>query len=524
MPKRLYHVVILLLATVAICAGLMAQNGSGASPAQGYTLRANARAVLTDVVVLDKKGEPVHGLPASAFHLFDDKEPQRITSFEEHGAGAREYAASEQSQAGVYSNSILQHPPAVLNVMVLDILNLPVPDQMYLSEQVSRFLDRLPAGVPLSVYLHENTRIALVQDFTTDRAKLLDAVHRALPHLPPLGGERSGDAFTLHQIATDLAQYPGRKNVLWFSGGSRLTLNPVGMVTTPSADFRLVYDELETGRIAIYPIDARGLLTMNAFGRHELGGRTSGDDGPVAGSGLFAQHGLMQDVAEATGGLAFYNTNGLSQAAAHVVNADEDFYTLSYSPSSFHYDNKWHQVKVQVDSEEVQVSYRRGYFADSSHADTPADTRTRLLAGSRTVTVDPLVRSAPIIFRATVTPMRTGEPLQPKEPPVRQGQTRYRVSMALPSDAFTKDKAKNGPELKVNFGLMAMNRDGTPLVRMARRVTFGVNEEQLRRRPDTPIPVDTWIDLNKGETYLYFAVWDSASGRFGTLNIPLQVP
>jgi hypothetical protein len=34
--------------------------------------------------VTDKNGNPVHGLPQSVFHIFDNKQPQVIASFEEH--------------------------------------------------------------------------------------------------------------------------------------------------------------------------------------------------------------------------------------------------------------------------------------------------------------------------------------------------------------------------------------------------------------------------------------------------------
>ncbi|MFN2975136.1 hypothetical protein [Terriglobus aquaticus] len=51
------------------------QTGATGS-AQTYTLRASARSVITDVLVLDHAGRPVHGLPQSAFHLSDEKQAQ----------------------------------------------------------------------------------------------------------------------------------------------------------------------------------------------------------------------------------------------------------------------------------------------------------------------------------------------------------------------------------------------------------------------------------------------------------------
>ena len=73
---------------------------SAATPPQpGFTLRTEARSVLTDVVVTDRDGKTVHGLPATAFHLFDDGRPQPMTSFAERGAKTETPVATQPGQA-----------------------------------------------------------------------------------------------------------------------------------------------------------------------------------------------------------------------------------------------------------------------------------------------------------------------------------------------------------------------------------------------------------------------------------------
>src|SRR6201999_1578787 len=99
------------------------------------------------------------------------------------------------------------------------------------------------------------------------------------------------DLDTMHRLALLLGPVQGRKNVLWFSGGSTLFLREDPQIIEDYANWRLLYDELEQERIALYPIDARG-LTVNS------------------GWGMIRQHMLMSDMAEATGGQAFYNNNG----------------------------------------------------------------------------------------------------------------------------------------------------------------------------------------------------------------------
>jgi hypothetical protein len=36
--------------------------------------------------------------------------------------------------------------------------------------------------------------------------------------------------------------------------------------------------------------------------------------------------------------------------------------------------------------------------------------------------------------------------------------------------------------------------------------------------------VDQQIDLSKDDEFLHLGVWDTASGRFGNIEIPLEVP
>ena len=64
-------------------------------------------------------------------------------------------------------------------------------DQMYLNEELTKFLNEQPEGQPLAIYLRAGSRCFLVQNFTSDRKLLLDAVHKAIPRFPPMGANIS---------------------------------------------------------------------------------------------------------------------------------------------------------------------------------------------------------------------------------------------------------------------------------------------------------------------------------------------
>jgi len=46
---------------------------------------------------------------------------------------------------------------------------------------------------------------------------------------------------------------------------------------------------------------------------------------------------------------------------------------------------------------------------------------------------------------------------------------------------------------------------------------------KLQANPHGSIDFDQQINLPKGQDYLYLVVWDTATGRLGTIQLPLSV-
>jgi hypothetical protein len=243
----------------------------------------------------------------------------------------------------------------------------------------------------------------------------------------------------------------------------------------------------------------------------------------------------MAEVAKATGGQAFYNTNGMVESANLVLNTGASFYTLTYSPKNFRFDNKWHNVQVTLDGEPYHLSYRSGYFADGSVGGSvqPAESRTRLMPNGKKVEVFQPLSSAPIIFEANATPIHdpalatlpppsAARPSQPL-PPVKKGRTRYLIRYSLPVDALTLQDIDGKKIVTFGIAAIAFNHDGETIVRDSERATMTLNQNSLSKHPDGRIRIDKLIDLQTGDDYVYLAVWDTTSHRLGTLQIALNV-
>ena len=83
------------------------------------------------------------------------------------------------------------------------------------------------------------------------------------------------DAF--NALAHYLANFPGRKNLIWFSGSFPLQIEPDPTLNDPFAvmadsneEFRETTNLLALAQTAVYPVDARGLMTAPMFDAYEL--------------------------------------------------------------------------------------------------------------------------------------------------------------------------------------------------------------------------------------------------------------
>ena len=508
MIPRLLPVLCVVLWVLDASLPAMAQASSGSTPSQsGYVLQANSRVVLTDVTVTDKQGNPVHGLKASDFRIFDNNTPEDIASFTEHSKDDTAAAPQLVSAAGVYSNDYLVHPPRVLNVFFLDLTNISIEDQMYLNYQLGKLFDALRPEDPVAIYARTGGASILLQGFTSDHALLRAAVQKVIPRFPPHGREYMDDFQTLQQIDAYLGEIPGRKNVLWFSGGSTFYLRPDADALSMESGWQGIYDELEEHRIALYPIDVRGLTVSGS---------------PI----MLSQHTDMSNVAKATGGRAVYDYNGLALAAGEIVHDDGEYYTLTYSPKDFQFNNKWHKVIVTIAEGNYTLSYRRGYFADGTNPvqQRPSSRpRTRLLAGGETAKDLP-TRSMPIIFQVSVQegaaplPVNlTGNSERPKQP---KKTAPFTVHYSLPLDSFAIASEHGKSTVKCGTVLIAFNSNGTIIAHHAEEITFTLKDEAARQPAGKVLPVDVEVDLARGDAYLYVAAWDVTSKRLGTLEIP----
>jgi hypothetical protein len=327
----------------------------------------------------------------------------------------------------------------------------------------------------------------------------------------------ASDLDTLQQIAVYMYQIPGRKNLLWFTSGSNMLLgsDPMSVIIDPGAR-REIYDLLESERIAIYPIDARGLTTV--FGR--------------AAMVIARQQMQMRQDAAATGGAASVNTNGLAQATQRILATDGNYYTLSYTPNDLKSNRKWHRVEVKLVNADYALSYRHGYFDDGSNRPQPAmepareiRTRTALRAGGSKVEVQvPANQSEPIVFSVRITPASAVAAPLAEDSPLKKGETRYVVEYSVPAkDVYAAYIQGNTGTDELGAAVFVYDRNGELVSRKALKFALGVDQQKARGLPDAKLIFAQSVNLPEGSNYLYLGLWDMTTGRTGTVNAAVDV-
>lgn len=463
------------------------------------TLHVNARAVLVDVVVTDAHGNPIPGLPQSAFHISDDGRPQKINAFDVH-------AGQSASQPALHH---FAHSPTspVSNVLLIDTSKMNVLVQMAVYKQLQRFIQDLPPHMPVAVFLRAYAAPVMLQNFTTDHALLDAAIRRAIPHLQMFAAgvsqPEAADFIGPQRVADYLAQVPGRKNLLWFVGGMQvnapLGLADAGISPGPGADnqdLRRTFDLLQTARVSIYPIDVRGLE-------------------PEANMTQADQHLAESGYADETGGRVFYNTNDITAAAQDAVENGENFYTISYSPDDLKNDGSWHSIRLTVDGGNYQLSYRRGYYDDTAaRPGKPAESRTAMISVKDANIAQPDARAEPLVFRVAAAPAQN-----PGRPP-RRGNRFWKVHYDIPAVELQHTFTNGAGASRAGAAIVAFNQAGRLVGHVSQEVTLKFTEAAYNAEPNAALSFDQLVEIPANQpAFLYIALWDAANGRMGTVNL-----
>ena len=544
--------------------------GQASEPASPPVVKVTTRLLLVDVVVTDSSGRPVTDLKQADFEVKENGKPQKVVAFAFQPPppppvpGKPAYKPFPLGP-GVFTNLRNLNgevgPPTIL---LIDGLNTPFKDQPYMRQKLVKYLEHLEPGRNIAIYTL-GTRLRMIQDFTSDPDLLHEAIKKIslqssmfnqdqqdfadeFPGLDPDSSDQSiaqmaqqmqefeseQQAFqrdlqvritldAMKELAHNVAGYAGRKNLVWLSGSFPLTIfpdetssNPFNVARQYGEDLRNTATTFANEQIAVYPVDARGLVVGFMPDASQRGASFAGPRGGMravqqiqrGNAQLAASHDAMNELASQTGGRAFYNRNDIDRAMALSVAEGSTYYTLAYYPEDKNADGKFRKIEVKLDRKGLQTHYRKGYFATGTR---PADEKTARTEFLRLLAPDaPMSTALPFLVR--VTP-----------PDKEHKEVALDFSVVPQSIDF---EPQNGLEhAEIEFLTRIYDLKGKPVGSTnADLISTQLKPETYKQVMTHGLRYHQTVNLPPGKYVLKMGIRDHRSNAIGTLVAKVEVP
>jgi Ca-activated chloride channel family protein len=314
--------------------------GQQQEPQQGPTFRVPVNLVDVLLTVLDRRNKLVPELNKSDFKVSDDSVPQEIRFF------------SKQSDLPLRIG------------MLLDTSN-SIRDRLKFEQEaaVDFLYSVLRRGKDQAFAMTFDDEPQIIQPFTSDGGLLRDEINKTRAG----GGTAVYDA--IYEACSKQLSNPPRPP------GDQPDVVRRVMVLISDGDDNLSNhtraDAIEMAQrtnVVIYSIStSTQWIQLSQTDPSKAASRkmhlTEGDE-------------ILKNLAEETGGRAFfpYHVDDLNQSFQDIGDELRNQYTITYSPSNFVANGKYHKIKIEIPGHNgYQVRARRGYFAKSrTSAASPA--------------------------------------------------------------------------------------------------------------------------------------------------------
>lgn len=459
----------------AALSALVAASSWGQTPdRQPPTFHADTHLVQVTVVVTDSRQSSIKDLEAGDFRVFEDGKEQTISLFSADARSSSSTALGVTRDGGATVSNQVPVSGGV-TVILFDRLNTAWGDQAQARRNIIKFLSQVPPAERIGFYVLESSQVSIVHDFTTDARSLVRALSRVQAResrevniteekAPTIasGGtameaqldaalERmdtmiKADALkdradstlsALEAIARHLAGIPGRKNLIWVSAAFPLSFDDGFGRTSTYREVSIATRAIADADIAIYPVDARGLMSSTAVVARKPTYGALSNSMPALDS--------MEMLAERTGGMVYTNTNDLGRAIGRAIDDSRFTYTLGYYPANVKWDGHFRKISVKVRRPGVEVRHRSGYLALPAPPQTP-ETRqnalVRALASPLNAIALPLSvsleRAPDGELTATLRLSASTIRLSQVSPDTWEGAVDVAIAQALPDGALAK--------------------------------------------------------------------------------------
>jgi VWFA-related protein len=551
----------------------------GAVQLMSTSFTSRSQLVLIPVVVTDKNGKHIGGLGHEAFKIEEHGKSREVTIFEEVKTVAPDTNSRPLKQPEGRINFAFDNTQSWrMTMVVMDLLNTPYLYQNEGKQRLIAFLSKsLEREEPTTLFGLDRNGLRQLHSFTTDTSVLIAALKKLQGQegSDEAGEEESalvkvatdastgstvrgqsaigGDAMqqianfmndtvarsnaiqertairntltAMRQIAHAYAAIPGRKTMVWTSGGFPFMIDDPDAFARMGTDMEEMYKEtwrdLISANIAVYTVDVTGLIgSIGDIGKDKPSARfrsiMSRTVGSTSANSTIPYDKSMQKqntliaFADATGGVPCLGTDDLERCFARAVEDSRAYYMLGYYLPSDDRKPGWRKLKVKVAVEGARARAREGFYVSKPAKDT-AELRRRQL-------VDAFL--SPVEF--TGVRLKVREVPASTEAKAATGKTMHEFEVGILGNSGTVDtQNENAVDLTVISVAVGANQKNAG--QTEQHVSAKLPPETLAKIRLSALGVRESLELAPGKYELRTVVRDNLNGKVGSVEYPLEV-
>jgi VWFA-related protein len=519
-------------------------------PANAPVFRVNTRLIVQTVSVTDKDGNAVEGLTAKDFIVTEDGQPQDVAFVEFHRLGGASAPlppvntvpggrATVETVPPPTQTEIATPPPGDsrfrdrrLLILYFDLTATPPADQMRAFQAAQKFIgSQMETADVVALMTFGGGAVRVVQDFTDDRARLLEVIDTLI-----FGEDKDGDgvrdapdtssAFgqndaefnifntdrqlsALQTAVTMLRPLPERKALVYFA--SNLRLNG----TDNNAQLRATTNAAIRANVSIFPVDARGLVAEAPLGdatRQSPGGvgMFSGRLAETAMTRFQRSQDTLYALAKDTGGTPLFDNNDLSVGIVQAAQRQTSYYIIGYYSTRTAADGRFRRIRISLAGGlSADLSYRQGYYADKEFARLTGAERERQL--EEALMLENPITEITIAMEVNYFQLNRAEYFVP-------------VAVKIPGSELALARRRGAQRTVIDFIGEIKDDYGVTHQNVRDRLDIRLSDETASQLATRPIQYETGFTLLPGRYVIKFLARDNETGRIGTYQAPFTIP
>jgi VWFA-related protein len=315
---------------------------------------------------------------------------------------------------------------------------------------------------------------------------------------------------TLQTVVKRMSRLPGSRTVVLASPGFFLSIDHRQLETD-------LMDKAIHANVTISTLDARGLYVIIP------GGDASTPPGPGTGNNQIAQmandvasanQDVLRELADATGGSFFHNSNDLKEGFKQIAMQPEFIYVLGFTPQNMKLDGSMHSLKVSLTKDAsrnasgLELQARRDYFAPR-HATDPVQQAKEEVEGA-------------FFSRDQINDL----PISLNTQFFKIGDYKARLTILARVDVkhmrFRKADGRNNNTLTILGGVFDHN--GNYVTGNQKIVDLKFKDQTLDTLPETGVTIKSNLEIASGSYVVRLVVRDSEGQLMSAQNSVVEIP